>query len=196
MDTVFAADHAFQHYQYVDDNCVNGPGVADMKGGLLVMLTALQALELSPNATNLGWEVLINADEEIGSIGSAPLLHDSALRNHLGLIYEPSMPDGTLAGARKGSGNFSLLIRGKAAHAGREHHLGRNAIAALATAMTALDNLNQHSDNITVNLGRIVGGGAVNVVPDLAICHFNVRTVTHEDQQFAQRWPRPSRGRY
>ena len=188
MDTVFAVDHAFQQCQYENDYRINGPGVADMKGGLLVMLTALQALERSPHANNLGWEVVINADEEIGSVGSAPVLHESALRNHLGLIYEPSMPDGTLAGARKGSGNFSLLVRGKAAHAGREHHLGRNAIAALAAAMTDLDNLNQQSDDITLNLGRIVGGGAVNVVPDLAICHFNIRTISHADQQLAQQW--------
>jgi glutamate carboxypeptidase len=156
--------------------------VADLKGGLVVMLTALQALERSPYAEKVGWEVLLNPDEEIGSPGSAPLLEQSARRNHLGLVYEPALADGTLAGARKGSGNFTAVVRGKAAHAGREHHLGRNAIVALADFVGALDALNGRRPGVTVNPGRIEGGGPLNVVPDLAIVRFNVRVADAEQQ--------------
>ncbi|MFQ5535249.1 MAG: M20/M25/M40 family metallo-hydrolase, partial [Sphingomonadales bacterium] len=72
MDTVFAKDHPFQDCRYLDDNTVNGPGVADAKGGIAVMLTALEALERSPFAEAIGFQVLLNPDEEIGSPGSAP----------------------------------------------------------------------------------------------------------------------------
>ena len=77
-------------------------------------------------------------------------------------------------------------MHGKAAHAGREHHLGRNAIAALAIAMSELDELNLLREDVTLNLGRISGGGPTNVVPDLAICHFNIRVSTLADQAFAE----------
>ena len=98
----------------------------------------------------------------------------------MGLVYEPSLPDGTLVGARKGSGNFSVLVRGRAAHAGREHHLGRNAVAALARAVAAIDGLNGARAEVTFNVGRVVGGGPVNVVPDLAVARLNVRMAAAE----------------
>src|SRR5208283_1245581 len=166
MDTVYAADHPFQKAVRVADNILRGPGVTDAKGGLMVMLVALQAFERSPWAEKVGWEVLINPDEEIGSPGSAPLLIQAAKRNHLGLVFEPSLPDGNLVGARKGSGNFTVIARGKAAHAGRNPQLGRNAIDALARFIVGLASLAGSGDGITTNVGYIQGGGPVNVVPD------------------------------
>ena len=80
MDTVFPVDSAFQEMTWLDDNTLNGPGVADLKGGLMVMLKAIEALERSPWAENIGWEILFNPDEEIGSPGSAPLIADAVLR--------------------------------------------------------------------------------------------------------------------
>lgn len=186
MDTVFPQEHGFQSCTLQDDNTVNGPGVADMKGGIVVMLHALLALERSPWAGQIGWEVLINPDEEIGSIGSAPLLVEGAKRNDFGLTYEPSMPDGTLAGTRKGSGNFTAVVKGRAAHAGREPHLGRNAIVALSEFILEIFALNGQLPGITVNPGKLEGGGPVNVVPDLAICRFNVRVATPEEQVFIE----------
>ncbi|WP_372737400.1 hydrolase [Neptunomonas sp.] len=182
MDTVFPADSSFQDITWLDDNTLNGPGVADLKGGLMVMLKAIEALERSPWANNIGWEILFNPDEEIGSPGSAPLIADAASRVDLGMIYEPCMPDGTLAGARKGSGNFSIVVRGKAAHAGREHHLGRNAIRAMCDFISALDDLNGQREGVTINPGFIEGGGAVNVVPDLCLSRFNIRLERPEDE--------------
>ncbi len=182
LDTVFAADHPFQDIRWLDDNTLNGPGVADLKGGLVLMFKALEALELSPWADRIGWEVLLNPDEEIGSGSSAHLLAESARRHHLGMIYEPSFPDGNLAGERKGSGNFSVVARGRAAHAGREHHLGRNAIRALCDFISALDDLNGQRSGVTINPGFIQGGGAVNIVPDTAIARFNIR-LQHPDDE-------------
>jgi glutamate carboxypeptidase len=182
MDTVFAADHPFQSVRWLDDNTLNGPGVADLKGGLMVMLKAIEALERSPFSDRIGWEILFNPDEEIGSPGSAPLISAAASRCDLGLIYEPCMPDGNLAGARKGSGNFSVTVQGRAAHAGREHHLGRNALRALCDFVSALDDLNGKRDGVTVNPGFIHGGGAVNVVPDKAMCRFNIRLEKTDDE--------------
>ena len=80
-----------------------------------------------------------------------------------------------MAGARKGSGNFTLIIRGRAAHAGREHHIGRNAIAAMAEFVMGIEKLNGQRPGVTFNIAKIDGGGAVNIVPELAIGRFNVR---------------------
>ncbi len=182
MDTVFAVDSHFQQSRYLDDNRVNGPGVADMKGGLLVMLTALMALEQSSVKEQVGWQVVINPDEEIGSLASGALLQRYAQKAHVGMVYEPALPDGTLAGERKGSGNFSLAVTGIAAHAGREFERGRNAIAALADAMSQLHALNGRRQGVTINLGRIAGGGALNSVAAHAACHFNIRTQALSDE--------------
>ena len=184
MDTVFPKDSAFQTVTWLDDNTINGPGVADLKGGLLVMLKAIEAFERSPWADQIGWQILFNPDEEIGSPSSAALIAEAASKVDVGMIYEPCMPDGNLAGARKGSGNFTLVVNGKAAHAGREHHLGRNAIRAVSDFVSALDDLNGQRDGVTINPGFIQGGGAVNIVPDLCTMRFNIRLERTEDESW------------
>jgi glutamate carboxypeptidase len=180
-DTVFPPGCGFEDWRLEDEDTLNGPGVADMKGGILVMLHALLGLERSPWADQIGYDVLISPDEEIGSLGSGPVLMELGARAHVGMTYEPALADGSMAGARKGSGNFSLRCLGKAAHAGREHHLGRNAIVAAAEFAAALDQLNGRKENVTINVSRIDGGGAPNVVPDLGICRFNVRVKTEDE---------------
>lgn len=181
IDTVFAADHPFQTSRHIDDNTLNGPGVADMKGGLIVMREALAALEASPFAAGLGWEVLISPDEEIGSPGSASLLAARAPHADFGMTCEPALADGTLAGARKGSGNFTAVLRGRAAHAGRDFAAGCNAVVALADYVAGLDALNGQRAGVTVNPAVISGGTANNIVPDLAILRFNVRVGEADD---------------
>lgn len=182
LDTVFAADHPFQAVHEVDADTLNGPGVADLKGGFLVLLQALLALERSPWKERIGWTVLMNPDEEIGSVSSAPLLVEAAKAHHLGLIYEPALPDGSLASARKGSGNFNVVVRGRAAHAGRDFEKGRNAIVACADFISGLNALNGSREGVTINPGYVRGGGALNVVPDLAVFKFNVRTAKASDE--------------
>ncbi|KPF80022.1 acetylornithine deacetylase [Brevundimonas sp. AAP58] len=174
-DTVYPADSAFQAVTPRPDGALNGPGIADMKGGISVMLGALEAFETHPDKDRVGWTVLLSPDEEIGSPASAPLLAELGAQGHVGMTYEPALADGTLAGARKGSGNFHLIVSGKAAHAGRAFNEGRNAVAGAAMVAAALHALNGQREGVTVNVARISGGGALNVVADNAVVRFNVR---------------------
>lgn len=183
MDTVFPKDYHFQTPRIVDETTIHGPGVADMKGGILVMLNALRAFEQTQTSNQLGWRVILNADEETGSHGSAELLRSAAGGANAGLIYEPALADGTLAGARKGSGNFTLVVNGLAAHAGREFSKGRNAIVLVAEAAQTLAKLTSVERGITVNVARVTGGTVFNVVPDQAVCQFNIRCETVSDQE-------------
>ena len=186
MDTVFSADHAFQQTGWLEEGVLNGPGVADMKGGIAVMLAALKAVEASPLADRIGYEVVINSDEEVGSAASAALLAQAARGKRAALTYEPAaLPDGTLAGARPGSGNFSIVIRGRSAHAGRNPEDGRNALLAASDLALRLDRLKR--DGLTVNPSRIEGGSPSNVVPDLAILRVNLRPRTPEIEAEAER---------
>ena len=108
-------------------------------------------------------------------------------KSHIGLTYEPALADGSMAGARKGSGNFALIVKGRAAHAGREHHLGRNAINAMAEFAVKMDALNGKRDGVTFNMAKIDGGGAPNIVPELAIGRFNVRMKETADMDWINR---------
>jgi glutamate carboxypeptidase len=177
MDTVYPPTHPFQTASWPDADTLNAPGAADMKGGLVVILHALLAFERSEAAGSVGYDVMINSDEEIGSLSSAALIAELARGKAAALTYEPSaLPDGTLAHARGGSGNYSLVVQGRSAHAGRNPQEGRNAVvaaAALALKLKALE-----SADLTVNPARIDGGSANNVVPDHAILRFNIRPKT------------------
>ena len=178
MDTVFAVDHMFQTQRWLDDGVLNGPGVADMKGGISVMLAALSVAESSAGFDRVGYQVMINSDEEVGSPSSAPLIAQLAKGKLAALTYEPALPDGTLAGARAGSGNFSIIISGKSAHAGRNPDDGRNALLAAADLALRLKGLSK--DGLSVNPARIEGGSPNNVVPDHAVLRVNFRPKTPE----------------
>ena len=185
MDTVFAVDHPFQALSWIDAGTLGGPGVADMKSGIAVMLAALRAVEMSSVAAKIGYEVVINSDEEVGSLASAALLAQAARGKRAALTYEPSaLPDGTMAGARPGSGNFSFTVRGRSAHAGRNPEDGRNAL--IAAADLALRLKAAVRPGLSVNPAKIDGGAPNNVVPDLAILRVNLRPATIADQALAQ----------
>ena len=186
MDTVYGADHPFQQTRWLEDGVLGGPGVADMKGGLAVMLAALKAVEKSADADRIGYEVVINSDEEVGSPASAELLAQAARGKRAALTYEPAaLHDGTLAGARPGSGNFAFVVHGRSAHAGRNPEEGRNALTAAADLALRLEALRR--DGLTVNPSRIEGGGPSNVVADLAILRVNLRPRTPEIEAEAKR---------
>ena len=179
MDTVFPADHPFQQQRRVDADSLNGPGLADMKGGIAVILHALQAFEASEGAGAIGYDVMINSDEETGSLSSAALIAELAQGKHAALTYEPSaLPDGTLAHARGGSGNYSVVVSGRSAHAGRNPDEGRNSIVAAADLAVRLKALGHAA--LSVNPARIEGGSANNVVPDHAVLRFNIRPKSTE----------------
>ena len=186
MDTVYGADHAFQETRWIEEGVLNGPGVADMKGGLAVMLAALKAVERGRGTDRLGYEVIINSDEEVGSPASAALLADAARGKRAALTYEPAaLPDGTLAGARPGSGNFDFVVHGRSAHAGRNPEDGRNALVAAAELALRLSM--SKTPGLSINPARIDGGSPNNVVPDLAILRVNLRPRTTDDQEIAAR---------
>jgi glutamate carboxypeptidase len=174
MDTVFPPGHAFQKGRWLNADTLNAPGAADMKGGIAVMLAALETFEAGPAAAAVGYDVMINSDEETGSLSSAALISELAHGKTAALTYEPAaLPDGTLAHSRGGSGNYSVVITGRSAHAGRNPHDGRNAVVAAAALALALKGL--ETPELTVNPARIDGGSANNVVPDHAVLRFNIR---------------------
>lgn len=176
MDTVFPESSPFQKPVVKADGIINGPGVTDMKGGLLVLLFALNAIENSPFAEQIGWDVLINPDEEIGSPSSATYLEQYAAYSQYGLVFEPALNDkGTFAGSRKGSGKFTIVVHGRSAHAGRNFSEGRNAIYGLSELLVDINKLNEQRDGVTINAGIVTGGEALNVVPSLALCHIDIR---------------------
>ncbi len=185
-DTVYPEGTRFLAVRRREDGALQGPGVADMKGGISVMLGALEAFERAPEAERLGYTVLLSPDEEIGSPASAPLLAELGAGAHLGMTYEPALADGGLAAARKGSANWHAVVRGRAAHAGRDFASGRNALAAAARLAARLDSLNGLRDGVTLNVARIDGGGALNVVPDLAVVRFNARAPDAESARWIE----------
>lgn len=179
LDTVFAPDGGFDRC-WREGDCLRGPGVADMKGGIVVMLMALQALRETNLLGDLGITVVLTPDEEIGSPYSRKLLNELAPNYMCGLVFEPALEDGTLAGARKGSGNFKVLVSGRSVHAGREFFNGINAVAGAAQLAAELAGLSNAKQGTSVNIAQIEGGAAINVVPDSAIIHFNVRVNNSE----------------
>lgn len=188
MDTVYPANSPFQKLTYINDNHLNGPGVADMKGGLIVMLHALMALEHLEQAAQIGWDVLLNADEEIGSPASSLFFEEIAAHYQAVLIYEPAMTAaGTLAKNRRGSGKLTLIATGKAAHVGRAFNEGRNAICYLAEAICAIHELNGQREGVTINVGKMAGGEALNVVPDKAVAQLDVRITNPEDEHWVRK---------
>lgn len=180
MDTVFPADHDFQNITELEPGVLNGPGLADMKGGLSVMLGALQLVEKSDVASRIGYDIMINSDEEVGSGSSSALIERLAKNKTAALTYEPALPDGTLAGARGGSGNFSIIFTGRSAHAGRNPDEGRNALIAAADMALRLKAL--HRQGLSVNPAKIDGGGPNNAVPDHCILRVNFRPKALADQ--------------
>jgi glutamate carboxypeptidase len=184
-DTVFGIDSQFQKVTDKGDENIYGPGVADMKGGILAMLTGLLAFESHPKKSQIGYNILLSPDEEIGSLGSNTKIMELGRNADLGLTFEPALADGSMAGARKGSANYALIIHGIAAHVGRAHHEGRSAIKAAAQFVCAIEEINNNAQGIIINTGKIDGGGANNIVPDLAIVRFNVRADTPQQMDKA-----------
>jgi len=161
-------------FREVDDR-VMGPGVEDMKGGIVIGLTALAAMANMHPAPTRPVTALFTSDEEIGSPISRPLIESLARQSALVLVLEPAMPDGALKTWRKGVGDFIVTVRGRAAHAGSDHELGRNAIEELARQVLVIQALTNYDRGTTLNVGVIRGGTATNVVPEEAVAEVDLR---------------------
>jgi glutamate carboxypeptidase len=184
FDTVYEAGDPFQRCARPDAGTLHGPGVIDMKGGIVTMLAALEAFEQTPHAAQLGWEVLLTPDEETGSHGSAPLLIEAAKRHVFALVFEPARTNGDIVQSRKGTGSLVATCHGRAGHAAKIPNDGRNAILALAGFLLAASRLPAELPGVLVNVGNIRGGGpATNVVPDFAESEIDVRITRVADRE-------------
>lgn len=180
LDTVHDPEGSFQTLEHEPDGISRGPGAADMKGGLLVIVAALEALAFANVDTN--WTVLLTSDEETGSFCSERHLREAARQADIGLVVEPALPDGSLVIERMGSGQFMIEVEGRSAHVGREFERGISAVKALAEVMLEILALADPARGRIVNIGPIEGGAATNAVPDHAACWGNVRFADPEAQ--------------
>lgn len=174
LDTVHDPEGAFRDLAVsADGRVATGPGAVDMKGGVLIAVTALEVLAEAGVPVN--WSVLLNSDEETGSFCSDPALHAAAADHDLGIVLEPALPGGALALERAGSGQFKVEVFGRSAHAGRDFAQGVSAVVGLADVITRLHALAAPDTDLVVNVGPLQGGTVTNTVPDYAACWANVR---------------------
>lgn len=166
MDTVFPPESPFQSFR-VQGDTIYGPGVADMKGGLVVMLYALKALAASGDLDAMTISILLNSDEEVGSLSSRKYLEEQARNHDYGLVYESSGTD-NLVRTRKGLGQARFVINGRASHAGGAHEQGRSAIKELAYKIVEIENMTNYESGVTVNVGVVSGGEARNTIAPCA----------------------------
>ncbi len=174
LDTVHDPAGAFRALSIAPGGkTATGPGCVDMKGGLVIAVAALEALEECGVAAS--WSFLMNSDEETGSYHSDRALQAEAARHGFGLALEPAMSKGELAIERGGSGQFMVEAFGRAAHVGRDFASGVSAVDALARAVVAAHGMSDAAAGVCVNVGPLEGGAATNVVPDHARAWGNVR---------------------
>lgn len=174
-DTVHHPESDFNSVFEVTTNKWKGPGITDMKGGLVIMLKALEAYERFKVTDDLGWTVLLTPDEEIGSPGSVGVISECSLRSQYGFVFEPCLPDGSYIQQRKGSVNISIQATGVDAHVGREFEKGQNAIVALTLFIQKVL-MSKLPEGTLLNFGTFHGGSAANVVPGAAISQVNIRS--------------------
>jgi glutamate carboxypeptidase len=191
-DTVFPDGTCAERPFRIDGGIARGPGVSDMKGGLLTGLYALAALR-TPGAeartaraddaapAPLPFERLVfiaNPDEEIGSPSSTPHIREAAARSDVCLVLEGARANGDFVSARKGIADLHLVVHGRAAHAGVEPEKGRSAILAAAELVRGIHALNGRWPDVTASVGVFQAGTRPNVVPDLASLEVDVRGMT------------------
>ena len=180
MDTVFSADNEFQTLKVEADGTLKGPGVADMKGGIVIMLNALRALKKQGLLDNTNLTVLFNSDEEIGSLGSRALIESMAKQHDIGLVFEGSY-NNLVTRARKGLGQARIKVIGRESHAGGAHEQGVSANLELAHKIIDIESLTDYSKKLTVNTGVMAGGEKRNTVPGCADAYVDMRFPTKEE---------------
>jgi len=179
MDTVFPIGTLAKMPFFEKDGKAFGPGVSDMKGGIVVTLAALESMNMDD--LSLPVTVLFTPDEEIGSHFSEEAIVNFAKESSLVLVLEPGMPNGAIKTWRKGVGEFIVRTRGRAAHAGGDHENGRNAIEEMAHQVIAIQGMTNYQKGTTLNVGLIRGGIASNVVPDEAVVEVDFRVMESEE---------------
>jgi len=174
MDTVFSKEDEFQTLVIEDSGVLKGPGVADMKGGIVIMINALRALHQQGLLDDSNLTVLFNSDEEIGSLGSRQLIEDLAKRHDVGLVFEGTY-NNLATRARKGLGQARLRVTGRESHAGGAHVEGVSASLEMAHKVIEVEKLTDYQRKVTVNTGVLSGGEKRNTVPGCADAYIDMR---------------------
>jgi glutamate carboxypeptidase len=180
-DTVFPVGTAAARPLRIDGNRIHGPGVCDMKGGLLTGLYAIRALDAVGCHSYGAIHFVVVSDEEIHDRGSLPLIRQSAREADVAFTLEAARANGDIVTARKTAVWATVRVQGKAAHAGVEPEKGRSAILALLRHLEAIDRLNGLRPGVTVNIGRIEGGTQPNVVAEEAHAELDLRAWRNAD---------------
>jgi glutamate carboxypeptidase len=180
MDTVWPVGETRTRPFEVSDHRATGPGVFDMKGGLIIALYALAALRELGRSPGHRLVFLLNSDEECGSPTSRTLIEEEGLRSEAVLVLEPSRED-ALVVWRKGIGRFEMEIHGLASHAGAAHSKGVSAVEELAHQILRLEGLTDYGRGTTVNVGVVQGGSKVNVRPAAAWAEIDLRVTTAKE---------------
>ncbi len=175
MDTVFPKGTVQERPFRIEGNRAYGPGVIDMKSSHATVLYAIKALMYENSEAYKHIKIVLNSEEEIGSPTSKFLIETEAKNSKYALVMEPARKDGSLVSARRGKGNYTLIVEGKAAHSGIEPEKGRSAIEELAHKIIQLYELSDHENGISVNVGLIEGGSSANTVSDHAEAQIDVR---------------------
>lgn len=179
MDTVFSADDDFQKLEILPNGVLKGPGVIDMKGGLVVMINALRALDAQGALDNANLTVFLNSDEEIGSLSSRPMIEKLAANHDIGLVFEGTR-DNRMTRLRKGLGQARMKVTGRESHAGTAHEHGVSANLEMAHKIIELEKLTDYDKKITVNTGVVAGGEKRNTVSGCSDTYIDMRYPTAE----------------
>lgn len=187
FDTVFPRGTVAQRPFNIDGDRATGPGVYDMKSGIVVLLTALAALRETnaPVWDDVTFTAIFNSDEEVLSPTSGPYIEAAAREADTACIMEPARPGGEYTFIRKGAGMYTMTVHGRAAHSGGQPELGRNAVEELAQKIIRLHQITDYEVGTTVNVGVLRAGERSNVVPDFAECEFDLRVLTTAERDRA-----------
>jgi glutamate carboxypeptidase len=176
MDTVFPRG-TLENMPYREtENKIFGPGVLDMKAGIVISLAAIEELQKTGQLTR-PVTLLCTSDEETGSLTSEDLIKELAQKSELVLVMESALVDGSLKVWRKGVGEFWIKVSGRAAHAGGAHEEGRNAIEEMSHQVLAIQKLTNYERGTSLNVGVMRGGTVSNVVPEEAVAQVDVRVM-------------------
>jgi glutamate carboxypeptidase len=176
MDTVFPLGTLEKMRYREADGKIFGPGVLDMKSGIVISLAAIERLQKN-GGLDCPVTLLCTSDEEVGSLTSEDLIVNMAKESELALVMESAMPDGSLKTWRKGVGEFWVKVKGRAAHAGGNHEEGRNAIEEMSHQVLAIQKMTDYEKGTTLNVGVVQGGTVSNVVPEESTAQVDVRVM-------------------
>lgn len=186
MDTVFPEGTAKRRPFKIEEGRAYGPGVIDMKASHVTLLYALKALQETGQAGLENVILILTSDEEIGSHTSRELIETHTENKKYALIMEPARQNGALVTARRGVGEYSLYVTGKAAHSGIAPQAGSSAIEELAQKIIKLHKLTDYEEGISMNVGIIEGGNTVNTVAPSAVAHIDVRISKIEQAEWIE----------